>query len=163
MTSAWLPRARAPVTCGPAGSCTICNLSRINLCRTTIACHSCISIQTHLLSCRCMSRLSQPFVYACKTISRIEHKMNRTLYDRALDEMSSRLPILSSSLIVLLAAVLAQAFFKADTLAHIPIVGKGGKEARRKQYVSGGAWELYEEGYRRASFESSSHTVLSHS
>ncbi|CCF36957.1 ent-kaurene oxidase [Colletotrichum higginsianum] len=53
--------------------------------------------------------------------------------------MSSRLPVLSSSLIFLLAAVLAQPFFKADPLAHIPVVGKGGKEARRKQYVSGGS------------------------
>ncbi|GJC87713.1 ent-kaurene oxidase [Colletotrichum tofieldiae] len=77
--------------------------------------------------------------------------MNATLYNIVLDEVSPRLPVLTASLIFVFIAFLAQAFLKRDPLAGVPIVGKGGKGARRKLYQSGGAWDLYEEGYKKVS------------
>lgn len=77
--------------------------------------------------------------------------MNTTLDNVVSDEASLRPMLLTGSLIFVLVAFLAQTFWKRDALDGVPIVGKGGKSARRRLYQSGGAWDLYEEGYKKVS------------
>lgn len=85
--------------------------------------------------------------------------MSTTLYERFLEELSPRLPVLSASVILIVTALFAQAFFKTDLLTGVPTVGKGSKGARRKQYASGGAWELYDEGYRKVCVRPEIHLI----
>lgn len=74
------------------------------------------------------------------------HTLNTT---KLLDEVNERWPTVLTAVFVLTGALIYQIFLKSDPLSGIPIVGKGGKHKRRKLFVSGGARELYLEGYRK--------------
>ncbi|GKT46577.1 uncharacterized protein ColSpa_06758 [Colletotrichum spaethianum] len=49
-------------------------------------------------------------------------------------------------------ALLAQSWFTVDPLANVPFVGKGGRWARRKQFIQGKGYQLYIDGYRQVSW-----------
>lgn len=69
-----------------------------------------------------------------------------TMNSKALDEVSSRWPIVASGLAVVLVVFFLPAFLKPDPLAGIPVVGKGLMGVRRK-FLSGCLWDVYQEGY----------------
>ncbi|KAI9164181.1 ent-kaurene oxidase [Paramyrothecium foliicola] len=50
---------------------------------------------------------------------------------------------------VLFTAWALQTLLGRDSMSHIPVMGKGSKWTRRKTYASGGAWDLYREGYSK--------------
>lgn len=61
-------------------------------------------------------------------------------------------PAAAASVVFVTVVLLAQYLFKIDHLANVPFVGEGGEAARRQQFATGKATELYKEGYRKASF-----------
>ncbi|KAH6693552.1 ent-kaurene oxidase [Plectosphaerella plurivora] len=80
--------------------------------------------------------------------------MDNPTFQTILAELAARRVIVGSGLAVLVAAWILPSLFESDNLSHIPIVGKGGKGKRRKFFNSGGAWELYDEGYKKVMSES---------
>lgn len=70
-------------------------------------------------------------------------------YQMIMTELAARRAVIASGIVVLAAAWLLPALFETDRLSHIPIVGRGSRGKRRKTFTSGGAWELYDEGYAR--------------
>ncbi|TXC12414.1 hypothetical protein FocTR4_00017238 [Fusarium oxysporum f. sp. cubense] len=75
--------------------------------------------------------------------------MNETIANNALPwESSPRWQLIATCSAIFGLALSARAFFQPNDLSNFPAVGKGSLWARRKQYASGSAWELYEEGYR---------------
>ncbi|KAH7374568.1 ent-kaurene oxidase [Plectosphaerella cucumerina] len=75
--------------------------------------------------------------------------MDNPTFQTILAELAARRVVIGSGLVVLAAAWLLPSLFETDNLSHIPIVGKGSKGKRRKYFSSGGAWELYDEGYNK--------------
>ncbi|OLN86218.1 Ent-kaurene oxidase 7 [Colletotrichum chlorophyti] len=64
-------------------------------------------------------------------------------------QISQHWPAATAGFIFLAFAWLAQSWFKVDPLAHVPVAGKGGPWARRKQFLQGKATQLYIDGYRQ--------------
>ncbi|KAK1976984.1 cytochrome P450 [Colletotrichum cereale] len=58
-------------------------------------------------------------------------------------------PAAAASLVFVVFALLAQRWLAADPLADVPVVGKGGKWARRRDFLQGKAEQLYMDGYRQ--------------
>jgi hypothetical protein len=75
--------------------------------------------------------------------------MDNPTFQTILAELAARRVVIGSGFVVLAVAWLLPSFFETDNLSHIPIVGKGSKGKRRKFFSSGGAWELYDEGYNK--------------
>jgi hypothetical protein len=63
--------------------------------------------------------------------------------------LGSRWPLIGSCAAILFSAWLISTLLLPSTLAKIPKVGQGSLSARRKQFNSGAAWDLYLEGYRQ--------------
>lgn len=63
--------------------------------------------------------------------------------------VSDRLLLASATAAIVIVAYVLQGLLKTDPLASFPIVGKGGRAARRKAFVGGKGRDLYIEGYRK--------------
>ncbi|TXC12420.1 hypothetical protein FocTR4_00017268 [Fusarium oxysporum f. sp. cubense] len=74
--------------------------------------------------------------------------MNETIANNALPGNLHPMQLIATCSAIFGLALSARAFFQPNDLSNFPAVGKGSLWARRKQYASGSAWELYEEGYR---------------
>ncbi|KZL63086.1 cytochrome p450 [Colletotrichum incanum] len=64
-------------------------------------------------------------------------------------QLSQHWPTATAGLVFVVFALLAQSWFTVDPLANVPVVGKGGRWARRKQYLHGKGNQLYIDGYRQ--------------
>ncbi|GKT57654.1 cytochrome P450 [Colletotrichum tofieldiae] len=64
-------------------------------------------------------------------------------------QFSQHWPAATAGLVFVLFALLAQSWFTVDPLANVPVVGKGGRWARRKQFLHGKGNQLYIDGYRQ--------------
>lgn len=64
-------------------------------------------------------------------------------------DVVERWPYAASATAALVAGLLVQYLLKSDPLAEFPVVGKGGVHARRKNFVSGKARDLYMDGYHK--------------
>lgn len=58
-------------------------------------------------------------------------------------------PAATAGLVFIVFALLAQSWFKVDPVAHVPVVGQGGKWARRKAYLAGKGPQMYADGYKQ--------------
>ncbi|KAI3551844.1 cytochrome P450 [Colletotrichum filicis] len=58
-------------------------------------------------------------------------------------------PAATAGLVFIVFALLAQSWFKVDPVAHVPVVGKGGKWARRKAFLAGKGPQMYADGYKQ--------------
>ncbi|KAK2006744.1 cytochrome P450 [Colletotrichum eremochloae] len=58
-------------------------------------------------------------------------------------------PTAAAGLIFVVFALLAQRWLTADPLADVPVVGKGGRWARREQFLQGKGFQLYVDGYKQ--------------
>ncbi|KAG7047613.1 cytochrome P450 [Colletotrichum scovillei] len=58
-------------------------------------------------------------------------------------------PAATAGLVFIIFALLAQSWFKVDPVAHVPVVGQGGKWARRKAYLAGKGPQMYADGYKQ--------------
>jgi hypothetical protein len=63
--------------------------------------------------------------------------------------LNEKLGFTSTSVVLILTAILLQKLFQADKLSGIPILGEGGIAKRRKLFVSGAARDMYREGYKK--------------
>ncbi|OHE90947.1 cytochrome P450 [Colletotrichum orchidophilum] len=63
--------------------------------------------------------------------------------------ISQHWPAATAGLVFIVFALLAQSWLKVDPVAHVPVVGKGGKWARRKAYNQGQGPRLYADGYKQ--------------
>ncbi|GJC87557.1 hypothetical protein ColLi_10395 [Colletotrichum liriopes] len=64
-------------------------------------------------------------------------------------QFSQHWPAATAGLVFVLFALLAQSWFTVDPLANVPVVGEGGRWARRKQFLHGKGNQLYIDGYRQ--------------
>lgn len=118
--------------------------------------HSTVGVgvsKRHIYSLLCVWLLKIETSLLAELIVAILHPqpvaMAGTMFDTLLDEAASRLPVIGAGFVAVFTVWLLQTCFQVDPLADVPVIGKGNKNARRKQYASGGAWELYEEGYKK--------------
>lgn len=89
---------------------------------------------------------------ATPTIARFYVSRSSKMATQILDLVMERIPLIATTLIVLLSALLVQLFFAKDPLSSLPLAGAaiGNAEKRRKAYLEG-ANSIYVEGYRKAS------------
>ncbi|TKW52980.1 Ent-kaurene oxidase [Colletotrichum tanaceti] len=64
-------------------------------------------------------------------------------------QFSRHWPAATAGVVFVVFALLAQSWLAADPLANVPVVGKGGRWARRKQYFQGQGTQLYIDGYKK--------------
>ncbi|CCF35728.1 cytochrome P450 [Colletotrichum higginsianum] len=64
-------------------------------------------------------------------------------------QFSKHWPTATAGVIFVVFALLAQSWLAVDPLADVPVVGKGGRWARRKQYLQGQGNQLYIDGYKQ--------------
>ena len=100
------------------------------------------------------------------TLPRLQHRLSTELSyfkisnsskmaTKMLEIVAEQLPLVASTLIVLL-ALLAQRFLAKSAISSLPLAGAaiGNAEKRRKAYLKG-AKTIYAEGYQKASSSSS--------
>lgn len=70
-----------------------------------------------------------------------------TVYSTLYHELETRWPILAATAVTLLAALVLPGLFRPNPLADVPIIGDG-----RKNFMNGGGWKLYIDGYNKVCF-----------
>lgn len=65
-------------------------------------------------------------------------------YSELYRELETRWPIVATTALVLVAALVLPGLLRRDPLAGVPVIGDG-----QKNFMKGGGWKLYVEGYNK--------------